>query len=457
MSIIIKMSDAIYLPASLPEDLLRPILNDLAVINPAYVEARKYNRSTTSIPVQICLYKKMNEYVRLPRGYLFHLTKMLTKKEIPFILNDETVSIETTYEMSVNLRDYQREAIAHALKYRQGVIISPCGSGKTVMGVCFIAMSKQKALWITHTKDLLYQTIKQVGGFLSISPENVGIIGDGSNRIGEKMTVALVQSLIHFDKEIIRKSFGTIVIDEAHRVPSKTFYEVVDISAAKYRLGLTATPKRKDGLESVLYRVVGQTVYRITEKDLLKEDQILIPQINKLHTNFECSSKNFQSLMKKLVEDSERNQFIVNKLKESLGSKDVALVLSCRVSHCHLLQKLIKTALPNVASSVLTGKTTKREREAILEGARQGHLTIIIATQVADEGLDIPLLSKLYLATPTKSKAKLKQQIGRIMRKVATKDTPIVYDFIDKKVPIFKRHANIRNIVYAELNCFYSN
>jgi len=452
-NIMIGMSDAVYLPDTVPQNILVPILNDLVIINPAYVEARKFNRSTVSIPLQISLYKRTSGFIRLPRGYLFQLIKKLQEKNVPFTLNDETISIETDYKINGTLRGYQEAAIVNALKYRQGVIISPCGSGKTVMGIFFLGMTKEKALWITHTKDLMYQTMKQITKILSIPSEKVGIIGDGKNKIGEKVTVGLVQSLIHFDKKMIGKTFGTIVIDEAHRVPSKTFHGIVDVSAAKYRLGLTATPKRKDGLESVLYRVVGQMVYQITEQDLLKENQIMIPSINKLHTNFHSSTNNYQQLIKKLVTSEERNQFIIRTLKETLNAKDVALILSSRVNHCQLLSEMIQVELPHFTVSVLTGKSSTQTREAILEGARQGKITIIIATQVADEGLDIPNLNKLYLTTPTKSKAKLKQQLGRIMRVLETKETPVVYDFIDIKVPILKKHARIRNVVYTELNC----
>lgn len=450
----ITISDGIYLPKLMPSEIMMPIYQELTLKNPAYIEAIKFQRSTKSIPSEIKLFKQTDNYIRLPRGYLFHLIKKLKAANIPYGYKDQTHSIELDFpEATGDLRTYQKEAILKALKYRQGVIISPCGSGKTVMGIFFLAIASQRTLWITHTKDLMYQTIEQIGKFLSFPIDTIGKIGDGKKEIGEKVTVGLVQSLIKFDKDILNNYFGTIIIDEAHRVPSKTFQEIVEGSKAKYRLGLTATPNRKDGLEAVLYHVVGQTVYQITEADLLTENRILIPNVKKIYTKFQCFQSDYLELIKQLITSAERNQLIIKTIKETLKESEVALLLSSRVAHCSLLQQLVRESIPSLKVALLTGKVSKQGRTIVIEKARNGEVNLIIATQVADEGLDIPNLNKLFLATPSRSKSKVKQQIGRIMRNVQAKETPVVYDFIDSKVPVLRRHGNIRNVVYHELGC----
>ncbi len=452
--VVITISDGIYVPKTIPQYFITTLYRDLTIKNPAYIEAKSFQRSTKSIPKEIKLFKETKEAIRLPRGYLFHLIKRLKDEKIAYEFVNETITVSVDYpEMVGSLRTYQNEAILKAHKYRQGVIISPCGSGKTVMGIFFLAMTGQKTLWVTHTKDLMYQTIDQIEKFLRIPAKEIGRIGDGKKVIGEKVTVGLVQSLVKYDKDLLRESFGTIVIDEAHRVPSKTFQNIVEISKAKFRLGLTATPKRKDGLEPILYHVVGQTLYEITEEDLLKENRILIPEVRKIFTDFRSKSADFQSLMKQLIKCRERNQLIVETVKESLNSCEVALLLSNRVAHCETLAKILKKEVRYLKIAVLTGKVSKDDREKVIDQARSNELNLIIATQLADEGLDIPNLNKLYLATPAKSKSKVKQQLGRIMRNVEAKQTPVVYDFVDLQVPMLRRHANIRTVVYNELGC----
>lgn len=457
VDVTITMSDGLYLSKTLPFQFTQMIFQELTIKNPAYMEAIRFQRSTIGITREIKLFQETMKHIIIPRGYLFQLIKKLKAMKITYIFNDETISLDTHFPIpSATLRTYQNDAIIKALKYRQGVIVSPCGSGKTVMGIFFITLAQQRTLWITHTKDLLFQTIDQIEKFLAIPKEEIGIIGAGKVKIGEKITVGLVQTLINFDEVLISNGFGTIIIDEAHRVPSKTFQQIVVKSKAKYRLGLTATPKRKDGLETILYRVVGPTIFEINEKDLLAENRILIPEIKKVFTDFYYQVTDYQKLIKQLVTCKNRNELIVQTIAATLQKTEVALLLSSRVEHCQLLALLLTEAMPDYRVAILTGKVSSLEREMIIDQARTGDIQLIIATQVADEGLDIPNLNKLYLGTPSKSKAKVKQQLGRIMRNVDVKETPIVYDFVDLKVPIFRRHANIRNLVYCQLGCTIS-
>lgn len=453
-AVVIKISDGIYLPNTLPSYFITALDRELTIINPAYVEAQKFQRSTKSILKKIKLIKKTKDAICLPRGYLYLLIKNLKEANIEYKFVNETVTVDVEFaEVNGTLRSYQKSAIESAFKYRQGVIVSPCGSGKTVMGIFFLAMTGQKTLWVTHTKDLMYQTIEQIEHFLNIPAEAIGKIGDGKKSIGDQVTVGLVQSLVKYDKEKLKESFGCMIIDEAHRVPSRTFQDIVEVSKAKFRLGLTATPKRKDGLEPILYHVVGQTVFEITEDCLVKENRILIPTVERIFTDFQSRNYDFQSLIKKLISSRERNELIIETIKETLDTSEVALLLSNRVEHCQKLARLLGQKIPTLKVAVLTGKVRKDERERVIEQARNNDLNLIIATQLADEGLDIPNLNKLYLATPTKSKSKVKQQLGRIMRNVEAKQTPVVYDFVDYEVPILRRHGNIRNSVYHDLGC----
>lgn len=455
----IKISDSIYIVDEiLPSELLAVILSDLTIDNPKYFEAKKYGRSTRKIPSVIKLYeknkRKTDTKIKIPRGYIDKLKLHLEEHDLPYVIKDDRAIQQVDFNnLEGRLRSYQEPVVNKTYESEQGVIESPCGSGKTVMGIFLLAMCGQKTLWITHTKDLLYQTVSAMENILQIPKEQIGIIGDGKKSFGKKVTVGLVQSLISYDPETIRDQFGTVIVDEAHRVPSRTFKEIVENTASKYRFGLTATPKRKDGLESVLFNVMGPVISRITERDLVQEEQILIPDVFAVWTSFKSNRvDNFNRLLAGIIKNKKRNQLIADVIKATMKKDDTALVLSTRVEHCEVLKKLLDD-VSDMKVSILTGKVNKEMREEILAQARNGRINIIIATKLADEGLDIPNLTKLYLVTPSKAQSKIKQQLGRVMRKSDGKSEASVYDFVDSNIGLLRRQFNLRKSVYIELGC----
>lgn len=292
---------------------------------------------------------------------------------------------------------------------------------------------------------------------LNLPQESIGVIGEGRRELGEKVTLGLVQSLIKIDLQSLRDYFGTIIVDEAHRVPCKTFKEIVEHTASKYRFGLTATPKRRDGLESILYYVMGPVIYRITERDLLERGEIMIPKIIRVSTPFQATKREpYHSLIEEMIKNRSRNQCILEVLMKTIKRGDTALILSSRVEHCKVLKRLLDKA-SSLRTAVLTGETPKRERKEIIEKTKEREIELVIATKIADEGLDMPHLNRLYLVTPFKSKTKIKQQLGRVMRISKDKKEALVFDFVDQEIPLLRRQFSIRGLVYHQLGCTIEN
>lgn len=441
---------------SLPPQLWAAIAYDLKIPNPRYYEAKKYGRSTWKIPPNIELYQTKNnrQWMRVPRGYWSKLLLRLKEHGAAYELEDARTTHPVGFNiLQAQLRGYQEPVVHEAFLREQGVIESPCGSGKTVMGIFLLARCGQKTLWITHTKELLIQTVAAMASILGEPKDSIGIIGSGMKSFGEKVTAGLVQSLINLDPDLIRNEFGTVIVDEAHRVPSKTFKEIVENTSAKYRFGLTATPRRSDGLESILFHVMGPVAYKITEEDLVAEGQILIPEVYTIQTPFVSQQlDDYNKLMAEIVDDAQRNQLIVETIVRTMQKGDTALVLSGRVTHCHTLKRLLDDA-SNLKTAILTGSVDKKKRQEIMENARSGTVDLVFATKLADEGLDIPGLTKLYLATPQKARAKVKQQLGRVMRLQKGKEAASIFDFVDYRVPLLRRQYKLRELVYREMGC----
>jgi superfamily II DNA or RNA helicase len=124
-------------------------------------------------------------------------------------------------------------------------------------------------------------------------------------------------------------------------------------------------------------------------------------------------------------------------------------VLSGRIDHCELLAESI--AAWGVSAAVLTGDVKRERRKVLLDEARAGKLSVLVATSLADEGLDLPRLSRVFLAYPGRARGRTVQRLGRLMRPHADKQDAALFDFVDRKVPLLRRHHLERRKLYAEV------
>jgi superfamily II DNA or RNA helicase len=253
-------------------------------------------------------------------------------------------------------------------------------------------------------------------------------------------------------------------LDEAHRAPAMSFADVMQQMTARYMFGATATPDRRDGNHPLLYAIIGPIVARINETTLVEEGKLLLPTVQMVETPFWCPqaarmdhatnqfTRNqwYGQIIGELVEDEERNRLIAENILRNDGRHQ--LVLSERISHLYDIERIINDFNPEIRTVVITGKHSAREREEILEGVRTGYFRVLLATQLADEGLDIPVLDVLHLTFPRSAKGKgqkLTQQIGRIMRTAEGKQPPIVFDYVDPRVTVFRNQASARYAHYT--------
>jgi len=163
----------------------------------------------------------------------------------------------------------------------------PTGGGKTVLALEAIAQRKQPALIVVHSNPLMNQWIEHIGTFLGILADDIGVIGGGKNRIGEKITVALVQSLYKSSGEVA-PHFGHLIIDECHRAPAWMFTEAITAFDCRYQLGLSATPYRRDKLNRLnILACRKRSIIKSTRKDLIESHDILPAEVITRETTFQ--------------------------------------------------------------------------------------------------------------------------------------------------------------------------
>ena len=321
---------------------------------------------------------------------------------------------------------YQAEAVDAVLKSGHGIVEAPCGAGKTGIGTFLASRVAGRVLVVVHTLDLVRQWVDRLSTWLP--GVSVGQLGGGKKPKGEEIVVASLSTLARWEWSQLGafgRDFSLLVADECHHVPAETWLRVVAGMPCRYRVGLTATPKRKDGLETWMALALGPTVYRIDQETLDRAGRTMAPEIVVLNTGHEVAvGEHPAATMRGVLEDRQRDAQVQRAVRRLVADGRRVLVLTSLVDHAESLAEA-------VGGSALVGRCTTRKRQAVLEAVRAGSLSVVVATQLADEGLDLPELDAVVLAAPSSHKPATRQRVGRACRALEGKRTPIVVDVVD--------------------------
>jgi len=418
--------------------------------NPVYWTARKNRRPCAHLEKELVLWQEDAGEISLPRGSINKVMDWLEKQGIrPDLVTDQRIMPEIGQVMAFSgtLRDYQELAINEALNAGQGVIQAPTGSGKTVIAMGLAARANTPVIFIVHTSVLLNQTVERARQYLGIEP---AVIGGGRMNIGP-FTVALVQTLMRRDMADFRGHFGMVILDEAHHCPANSFKRVVQQFPARYRFGLTATPERKDKMHPLLYAVMGEQVFDVSNADLLARGSILRPDLSEVETTFRFRFRrdNYQDMLQAMARDGKRNELIVKIVQKQ--HKKSSLVLSERIAHCKLIAEMLQKQGLKAAS--LTGDVPAAEREQINNRFSTGEIDILVATTtLVGEGFDLPQIDTLFLTMPNGNRAKTLQILGRVLRPAQGKRVGRIVDFRDRRVSILERQFQKRKAIYLNFS-----
>lgn len=337
------------------------IADDLTIPNPAYEKAKKQRRPTWGIDAKLRLYvTDATGALILPRGYADQLKKHITDYRIPYTEStDYTEGLNVdfgSWNDSYKLRDYQTPLVDSLVK-ANGVAVAPAGSGKTIMGMKYIHTMGRATLWLTHTTDLMYQTKARAEATLT-GVGKVGILGDGKRDYGDgRLIIASVKTLQANPDitEALNAVIGVVVIDEAHHFPAAQFLETAAKFKAKHIIGLTATPDRKDGLQTYMYMGIGPLRHTVQRSSLYEDNQLVLPTVNFVYTAFNADPASevhgnsidaggddldYVALINTLINNDERATLIANTIVNAVP-QGPAIVIAESIRYCFILKQKV--------------------------------------------------------------------------------------------------------------------
>ena len=449
------------------KEILDYCKKELTFSNPDYIKKQRMGFWTGKTPKTISLYDYYQDNIYLPIGCFDDIWKIHPNKE-DYV--DYTTTKKADIKSNIILRNYQEPCVNALKKYVNGIFILFAGAGKTQIALQCASELKQKTLFLVHTKDLLNQAKERCENNLICKTST---ITEGKCDVSGDIVFATVQTLVGIiDKGLIKQNeFGLIVVDECHHLSSnaesvKMFEKCINYFNARYKLGISATLHRGDGLENTTKKILGNVIYELKKsEDKTKfigyyENQPIIEvpasmfqvpaQIHMLETTYNVANKDifdtsgriiFTSLISDLATDSDRNKQVLNIINSLKG---YTIVISERTSQLEELQKQTPSSI------YINGKTPKKQREKQIEEFRQGKHKVLFATySLVAEGLDIPILENLIMASPVKDERLVIQAIGRCQRPCEGKEKANIYDLVDD-VSMLDKFTRKRKSVYKK-------
>lgn len=456
----VTISNEIYITNPTPE-VVQWARENLIIPNPEYAKKQRMGLWTGNTEKQLYLFYVDGDVLALPCGTGKQVRRFLT--EVTGIIQDLADNGMLEFPDMVPLYEYQETAVSAMKRAGCGILQSPCGSGKTQMGIALAARIGRKTLWLTHTADLLNQSYDRARQYYP--EETLGKITGGRVQIGSHMTFATVQTLSKLDLEKYKYEWDVIIVDECHRVsgtPSgmKMFYRVMSRLAASYKYGLSATVHRSDGLIKSTFAILGDIQYKVPDEAVAEKimQVEILRRDTGIMTSRSCPDTDgtmvYSKLMEYLTGNVVRCKIILEDLIKNQNHSN--LILSDRLDHLHLLQNMLPEELKKDSAMIdgrMTSKKAKADRIQAIEDMKAGKKHFLFASfGLAKEGLDIPRLDRLYLTTPKKDYAVVTQSIGRIARTSEGKEQPVCYDYVDQ-IGFCENQWKRRKTSYRKARC----
>lgn len=474
----ITLSNGIYVDSTnLKPAMQNKIRRMAAFSNPVFYKNRAIGTSNYDTSRWIYLGKDhLGGYIQIPRGLQDELIANIDKAGIEYTIDDERQQGRNiNVEFNGELRPEQNKALKELTKHDNGILHAATAFGKTVVCSAVIAEKKVNTLILLESSALIEQWKDALNKFLIIDEElpqyktKTGRLRTRKSLIGtlqgvhDSMTgivdIAMVGSLCKKGEfHNLLNDYGLVIIDECHHSASETIANVLKEVKARYVYGVTATPKRGDGLEKINYMLIGPIRYSYTAKEKAMEQGIqhlvyprftrTVPPrgvlIGKMHPNeaYEIIHNN-----------DIRDEQIVEDVKNCVSAGRTPVVLSRYKDHSEKLYERLKDYADHVF--LMTGNNSKKEHKKILEQMHQVYKAeslILIATgSLVGEGFDFPRLDTLFMATPVSFRGVVEQYAGRLNRDYAGKENVIIYDYVDNHITMFNNMYMKRLKAYKQI------
>lgn len=442
------------LPSSMQDRLLRVS----AFQNPEFYKAQAMRLSTYGKPRVISCGESFPEHIGLPRGCLEEVVDLFGKNGVKPEIQDERNTGQTIdLPFSIELRSDQQDAVKQLLNFDEGILCAPTAFGKTVVAACLIAKRGVNTLVLVHRRQLMDQWRERLGSFLSLARDEIGQFGGGKNKRTGIVDVAVIQSLHR--KGAVQDfvaDYGHVIVDECHHLSAFTFESVLRQIKAKYVLGLTATPTRKDGHHPIIYMQCGPIRYFLSPKKAAKASPLEHKAITRF-TDFAWTGSgneaSIHDIYSALVADAKRNDMIVEDVRRALLDGRSPLLLTSRTEHLGYLEERLRELCQHVFTlkGGMGTKQRKQVAESLLVLAPQEPRLILATGSYLGEGFDDARLDTLFLTMPISWRGTLQQYVGRLHRLHENKKEVLVYDYADVLVPMLDRMYKKRLAGYSAL------
>ena len=433
----------------LPPELRNRLIRIAAFQNPEFYKAQAMRLPTFGKPRVISCAEDFAKHLALPRGYIDDVTELMQSLGIRVTLQDERCSgAPISVQFQGELTPEQDIAAKTLMAHDNGVLAASTAFGKTVVAISTIANRGVSTLILVHRQQLMDQWIARLSAFLNIDPKQIGRIGGGRRKPTGFIDVALLQSLCQKGVvDDVVAEYGHLVVDECHHVSASSFEQVARASKARYVLGLSATPTRKDGHHPIIFMQCGPIRYRDNARDqatLRPFEHTLVVRRTSFVLPPELSSQEkpaIQDIYSAIAVDERRNSMILDDIIAAVEAGRSPVVITERKDHLELLAGELSKAVKNVI--VLKGGMGARERKAVTErlaAIPDSEERVIVATgRYLGEGFDDARLDTLFLTMPISWKGTLSQYAGRLHRIHANKKEVCIYDYADLNVLMLSR------------------
>ncbi|HDP5028784.1 TPA: DEAD/DEAH box helicase family protein [Escherichia coli] len=450
----ITLANQIYFEkAQLPQVLINRLIRLAAFPNPEFYKAQAMRMSVWNKPRVTGCAENYPQHIALPRGCLDSVLSFLRDNNIAAELIDKRFAgTECNAVFMGNLRAEQEEAVSALLRYDTGVLCAPTAFGKTVTAAAVIARRKVNTLILVHRTELLKQWQERLAVFLQAG-DSIGIIGGGKHKPCGNIDIAVVQSISrHGEVEPLVRNYGQIIVDECHHIGAVSFSAILKETNARYLLGLTATPIRRDGLHPIIFMYCG-AIRHTASRPKESPHNLEVLTRSRFTSGHLPSDARIQDIFREIALDHDRTVAIAEEAMKAFGQGRKVLVLTERTDHLDDIASVMNTL--KLSPFVLHSRLSKKKRTMMISGLNAlppDSPRILLSTgRLIGEGFDHPPLDTLILAMPVSWKGTLQQYAGRLHREHTGKSDVRIIDFVDTAYPVLLRMWDKRQRGYKAM------
>ncbi len=454
----VRLDAQIHVPRALPTPVLAGLRRLATFPNPVFHEKLRLRFPTFDTPRFLFAGEWHPDRLVLPRGVLDQCLALLESAGGSVALQDiRQTGTRINWKFQGELRQEQETAIREMLKEDSGVLCAPPGAGKTVMGCALIARARTSALILVHRTVLLDQWRDTAMRFLGLKRKEVGLWRSQSPRLTRRLDIGMLPSLARAENlESALSGYGLVIVDECHHVPATSFEVVLKSCPSRRIYGLTATPKRKDRLEKLLFAQCGPIRHTLVGSSTGESKTVKVRHTTVAMPSDAGPRPPIHVFWEALIQDEGRIEVVVSDLADCVTAGRSPLVLADRKAYLDRLESVFAARVTGISCFRFDGQLGKKARSEMLRLIEEcydtGKTFVLFATSsLIGEGFDLPRLDTLVLSMPLSFKGRLVQYAGRLNRTHESKSDVLIFDYLDENHALTNAMFRRRLAGYKEL------